>query len=236
MPISTKEWLAKPHPGQEPLKFFMYFLDLFRGVLGGSDRPPCYPSAVMNGAQPLDWSDRMVLLGDTPGRILIHPRLETRPAGKHFCERRDYISNGARLCLGGLPKELRAAMRGATHFPANADRNRLTAARCRDGRPPTRKAGDGGRKFRGARVEERMRWGEVGAEAAAAARQPTRFFPLGGNIFNSKWVQSPGCKPPGNIYSCYRATLKGDCVVWSCFEEFFSLFFVFFTLSRVPVN
>lgn len=223
MSISAKEWLVKPHSGQEPMRFFVYrcafcifFFSFFEGRWEGVTGPAiCLQSwtALSRWTGVISW-----LLGDSPGCILIRPAW--KQAGRQtFRKRRDYISNGARLCLGGLPKELQAAMRAATYFLPTPTGTGwlLQMPRCVTA---ASEAGDGGKSLPSESGRQ---------EAREETTADTFFFSPGAKImFNSKWVQSPGCKPAGNIYSCYRATFKGDCVVWSCLQDFF----FFIALSR----
>lgn len=154
-------------PGTDVFGSFSCFLYLFFLFCSGSDRPLL--SIRSNERRLAAGLERLHGSWATPRDVSRSMPPGNPTGGQTFSKRRDYISNGASLCLGGLPKELRAAMRGAAHIPASADRKRLTAADV---------------EIRERRLRESLK--RESGKKGKGERKEGRFSPWSENMFNSK--------------------------------------------------
>lgn len=173
MSISAKEWLVKPHSGQEPMRFFVYrcafciFFFLFSRAGGREWQVPLSVcSHERRSAAGPEWSHgswatpRVVSWSAPPG---------SRPAGKHFASGGITYQMEPGCVLVDSQKSCRLRWE-LQHISCQRRQEPADCCRCRDVWPPPRRLETAGKVSR-AKAEDRRR---------GKRRQQTRFFfPLG---------------------------------------------------------
>lgn len=198
-PWALNGGLQKTHPDHEPMKFFVYFLTsffislfffYFFIFLARSDkrRYPPTDNERHSAAEP-EWSDGSWA---TPRDASWSIPPGNRPTGKHLASWGITYQMEPGYVLVDSQKSCRLRWEGATYsLPAPTRQelaDSLQMSRCvtadsdAAARLETAESLESGRKKEGRR--------KTGLTANTVS-------PSGENMLNSKWVQSPGCKPQG---------------------------------------